>query len=360
MKTFKNAFLLPGHQIDRLTTGFGVYDADGALLPDCAIRTTPWTTRAPDRAAAQRNATMVLGPALFAGSVDKQFGFVLLNSLGRLWALDALPRETVIVYGEKPMPRSPNYGFVSMILRSLGVLNPVVITQGALRFETLHSAEERFGECLGGTGRPAFYDWIDSRWPAKALPDPNRKVYVTRSGLGAAMGRYACEEHLETLLADEGYEIYRPEAHSLAHQIATFQAAEKLIFAEGSAVHLFALIRQPGQLSAVIHRRAVLPDVMLAQMADRPGSPTIAINAISALWWPPRRGGHLGLSVLDFTALRDGLTRLGLISGMGWHGPTQAQLDRSLTAGLSPDEELMDTGQRNKWLKQRRDARRKG
>lgn len=359
MDICKDAFLLPGLRVNRSVSTFGVFGADGNRLADCEICSTPWTTQGPDTATAPQNAPIVYGPALFAGSVDKQYGFVLLNSLGRLWALDDLPPETVIVYGEKQADRSPGYNFVPMILRSLGITNPVLITQNALRFETLYTAEERFGECLGGKGHPDFYDWIDRKWPATAAPDPDCKVYVTRSGLGANMGRFACEDHLETLLQAEGYQIYRPEAHSFAHQVKTFQTAGKLIFAEGSAVHLFALIRHPDQVSAVIHRRAALPDVMLAQMADRPGKPTIAINAVRAHWWPPRRGAHLGRSELDFDILRDGLAGLGLITGRDWRAPTRAQVDISLSDGLAPGQMLMDSGQRAAWLKQRRQAKRK-
>ncbi|NEX47484.1 glycosyltransferase family 61 protein [Rhodobacter sp. ETT8] len=354
------SFLLPGARIDRRTTALGVYGADGALLPDCSIRTSSWTTQPPERAAPQVDAPLIFGPALFAGSVDKQFGFVLLNALGRLWALEGLPEQTLIVYAAKPQARAPDYRVVPAVLRGLGLRNPVMVTEGALRFEQLHCAEERFGECHGGTALPGFYDWLDRRWTPSGAPDPEQKVYVSRSGLGPAAGRFACEDHLETLLEAEGYRIYRPEAHDIAHQVRTFQGAGKLIFAEGSAVHLFALLRQPGQISAVIHRRERLPDVMLAQMADRPGAPTRAINAVRALWWPPQRGEHLGLSVLDFAALGEELAALGLISGQGWHPPTEAQLAASLAAGLAPGERLMTPDERSDWLKTQREARRKG
>lgn len=354
------AFLLPGDRIDRRTSSFGVYVADGQPLPDAAIRSSSWTTVAQDRAQPVTTSPLILGPALFAGSVDKQFGFVLLNALGRLWALQDLPPETVIVYAAKPQAKPPGYGVVPLILRALGLANPVIITEQALRFETLYTAEERFGECRDGTGTPAFYDWIDSRLPPPGPPDPQRKVYVTRRQLGPKAGRFACEDHLETLLAAEGYDIYAPEAHSLPHQIATFQTAGKLIFAEGSGLHLFALLRRPGQLSAVIHRREALPDVMLRQMADRPGQPTHAINAVQQIWWPPQRGDHLGLSVLDFDRLRSGLVDAGLINGTAWQAPSADQVAMSLQAGLAPDERLMNTDQRADWLKQQREARRKG
>ncbi|PJF07890.1 hypothetical protein CUR21_16890 [Pseudorhodobacter sp. MZDSW-24AT] len=356
----EHAFLIPGDRIDRRTTRLGIYGAEGQLLPECEIRTAAWTNQPLPRAVPQNESPLIFGPALFAGSVDKQFGFVLLNALGRLWALEEVPPETLLVFAAKPQARAPGYAVLPAVLRGLGLSHPVLVTEGALRFERLYTAAERFGECHAGTALPGFYDWIDRRWPPAGPPDPDRKIYVTRSGLGPQAGRYACESHLEALLAAEGYEIYQPEAHDIAHQVRSFQAAGKLIFAEGSALHLFALIRQPGQVSAVIHRRDRLPEVMVAQMADRAGTPTQAINAVRALWWPPRRGEHLGLSELDFDVLQEGLRALGLIKGTGWHAPSDAQVAASLAAGLRPGERVLDAHARADWLKAERAARRKG
>jgi capsular polysaccharide biosynthesis protein len=360
MPAHRSAFLLPGARIDRRTTSLGVYGADGAVLADCAIATASWTNRPPDRGTPVLDAPLILGPALFAGSVDKQFGFVLLNALGRLWALDHLPAETVIVYAAKPQAKPPGYGVVGAVLRALGLTQSVLITQGPLRLEQLHSAQERFGECRGATGAPEFYDWIDQRWPAAGPPDPHDRIYVSRSGLGPKAGRFACEDHLETLLIAQGYRVYHPQDHDVAHQVATFQSAGQLIFAEGSALHLFALVRRPGQVSAVIHRRPDLPVSMLAQMADRTGPATQAVNAVQQQFWPPQRGEHLGLSVLDFDTLGDALVAQGLVSRQGWSAPARDAVQASLRAGLALGEPLMTATERSIWLKAQRDARQKG
>ncbi len=360
MAEYRNAFCVTGARIDRKTTGFGVYDAAGHPLPDTAISTPDWTARPEPHATPPAEATRLFGPALFAGIADKQFGFVLLNAMGRLWALEDLPPETVILFAAKPISGQPGYGFVPVLMRALGLPNPVMITHGNVICEALHTAEERFGESRGGTGTDAFYDWLDRRWPAAAPPDPERRVYVTRSRLGQATGRFACEDHLEALLAAEGYEIYAPETHPLAHQIATFQSAGRLVFAEGSALHLFALVRRPGQLSAVILRRPELPEVMHRQMADRAGTPTLPLTAIREIWWPPLRGEHLSLSVLDVPALGTQLAQAGLIEGGDrWADPPRAQIEASLCAGLKPGEALVSDAERPAWLRALRQARRR-
>lgn len=351
MTPIRNAFCLPGTRINRRTTGFGFYGPEGQVLANTAIRTSIWQTDPPPNALPPRESTRLFGPALFAGSVDKQFGFILLNALGRLWALEHLPPETTLVYAAKPQARPPSFAVLPAILASLGLSHRILVTETAMSFDALYTAEERFGEVFDGRGCPEFYDWLDTRWPASAPPDPDNRLYVTRSGLGPAAGRYACEDHLEALLAAEGYRIFAPEAHSIAEQIAAFQAAGRLIFAEGSALHLFALLRRPGQISAVIHRREALPEVMQVQMADRPGTPTLAINAVSELWWPPQRGDHLGLSVLDFDLLGQALRASGLIEGAGWRAPDKAAEMHSLQLGLAPNEKLMTGAERAKWLK---------
>lgn len=349
-----NAFCLAGARINRRKTGFGVYGADGKLLAETEIRTSSWVTEPPETASRPKEGTRLFGPALFAGSVDKQFGFVLLNSLGRLWALEHLPPQTTLLYAAKPQARAAEFSVVPAILASLGIHNPILVTESGLSIDTLYTAEERFGECLNGTGTPAFYEWIDRKWPASTRPDPKDCIYVTRSGLGPSAGRYACEDHLEALLAAEGYSIFAPEAHSVAEQVARFQRAGKLIFAEGSALHLFSLVRRPGQISAVIHRRDALPEVMVRQMADRAGVPTVPINAVRETWWPPERGDHLGRSVLDFAHLRDGLVAAGLIGGKGWTMPSDESIQTSLRAGLAEGERIMTSEERKDWLRERR------
>lgn len=356
MISVRNAFCLAGARVNRRTTGFGIYAEDGSLVDHTGIRTSSWVTAPRPTASRPKDGSRLFGPALFAGSVDKQFGFILLNSLGRLWALDDLPPNTTILYAAKPQARAPDYKNLPAILHSLGIHNPVLVTESDLSVDELYAVAEVFGESRGGVGTDAFYAWLDRKWPAVKKPDPQDRIYVTRSGLGPRAGRYACEDHLETLLAAEGYSVFSPEAHSVSEQVERFQRAGKLVFAEGSALHLFSLIRRPGQISAVIHRREALPEVMLRQMADRPGAPTIAINAVAETWWPPERGDHLGLSVLDFDKVRDGLTAAGLISGRNWAAPAPQLVQRSLRAGLAEGEDIMTTDQRKIWLRERRGA----
>lgn len=351
---YQSAFCVPGERIDRRATTFGIFDNCGSIVENAEIRTSSWVNQPPKTMREPHTELQVFGPAMFAGSADKQFGFVLLNSLGRLWALDRLPPNQTIVYADKFIKGYVIYDFVCQVLRSLGINNPILVLRAKTRFEDLHVPKELFGEVSDGRGAPSFYEWIDKKWGCQQVTKQDRKLYITRSELGPMAGRYACEDHLEQLLQDDGYEIYAPEKHALNHQIETLLSAEKVIFAEGSALHLFSLIRQPHQVSAVIQRRHELPPVMMNQMADREGIATVAIDAILDIRYPPRRGDHLSRSELDFSILRQELVKANLISGRNWTSPTEEILKTSMRAGLAPQDDLMSYEEHKSWKKSQR------
>jgi len=240
----------------------------------------------------------------------------------------------------------------------MGMINPIAIVDGNMHFEQLHSAPELFGEATQCKAQDGFYDWLDRRWPPRKIT-PGRKIYLTRSAMGARAGRFVCEKELETLLIKEGYEIIIPEALSLQDQLEVLQTAEKLIFSEGSAVHLYSLLRQPGQISAVIQRRKTLPPVMESQMQDRVAAPFLAVNAIDETYWPSRRGDFLAVSTLDFDRLRDALKASGLILGDDWVSPTPKQIRASLQASVGEGETLHTEEERLTWLRTLRRANQK-
>lgn len=66
--------------------------------------------------------------------------------------------------------------------------------------------------------------------------DRTSKVYVSRSNVLSG-GTFLGERYLESLLQEEGFEIFRPEEHSLTWQMDVYRSAKTLIFPEGSACH---------------------------------------------------------------------------------------------------------------------------
>lgn len=351
------AVALWGDWITRRRQQFALYAPDGTPYRHSGFHSSQFRSAAekePDFGLARKS---LGGPVLFAGQTPPQFGHVLMNALGRLWALERLPAETRLYYVTKKPQRARYHPHLTGVLDLLGIKNELVVSRHNLRIEQAYCASDLFGEVYGGLGAPEFHNWIDRRLPPKGPVEPGKAIYVTRGRLGPGQGRYACEDHLETLLADRGYEIFAPEQHDLATQVDRYQRAEKLIFAEGSALHLYGMVAQPGQTVAVIRRRAELPRLIEYQLHDRPGRRIAAIDAVSQVYWPPRPGDHLAVSVLDFERLGDALASNGLISSVrGWVAPSDKALELSMKAGLEPDEGLLSEAERARYVEKRRAA----
>lgn len=145
----------------------------------------------------------------------------------------------------------------------------------------------------------------------------------------------------------------------MPHQVAAFKDAGVLIFAESSALHLYALIRRPEQRAAVILRRKALPDLISQQLSARPGPPISVIDAIKAEYWPPVRQDNLSVSELDFDRLRSGLIGAGLLlPSARWSPPSPEQTSASLNALVDPGETLLTARERKRFLKRLRAERR--
>ncbi|MDJ0628597.1 MAG: glycosyltransferase 61 family protein [Rhodobacter sp.] len=356
------AFSLCGDWITRRRQYFALYDRTGMPYRHSGFSSGRFRNAAEANPDLGRIRKKLGGPVLFAGQVSDQFGHVLLNSIGRLWALERLPDDTTLYYITKyQLPRKKQlhrkHRHLQPVLDLFGIRNKVLITRHSLQIDQAYLASDLFGEVHEGCGAPQFYAWIDRRLPPPGPVEPGRAVYVTRCRLGPGNGRFACEDHLERLLQDRGYTIFAPEQHDLKTQVETFQRAERLIFAEGSALHLYALVARPCQNVAVIHRRMELPPLMINQLRDRPGHRVTVVNAVTDVYWPPKAGDHYSVSVIDFEQVKHALLKARLIdNARGWTEPSPADLQASLSAGLSPGEALLDEAARAEFKRDRRAA----
>ena len=341
-----NAALKWGGRINRRTYRLSAHDGAGVPVPFVDTVSLGLTTQADEPPSRnQIGFSFIDGPALFAGYAPDQFGHVPINALGRLWALDRLPPETTLIYITKHRLNLIRY--LRPMLDLLGVRNRMIIMAAPMVVERLFTATDLFGERHGALAAPDFVDWLSQRLVPKGPIKRGRKVYVSRTGLGHTYGRLACEDILEELLKAQGYEVFRPEDVDLATQIATYQDAQDLIFAEGSPLHVYALVKRAGQRVAVLQRRHEVPDVMRNQMQAFDPTPVQWIDAISGMFWPPVRADNRAVSVLDFGVVRSRLVSAGLLSdGAGWREPTPGEVTASLNAGLAEGEEMLDAAGR--------------
>lgn len=352
------AKLLEGKKVSRTERQQAFFRADGRTvyngdIVSGALRTLPF-----DGLSFDKDCSKVSGPVLFAGLMLEQFGHVLLNSLGRLWALESLPPDTQILFIPKRSINPQKYKHASNILKWLGFSGEFLLARDATEFDALYTCPDIFGERFSGGGWPGFYDWLDGRLGSAPNVDPDLKIYVSRSELGPKAGRFACEDHLEALLVRQGYKIVAPETLSLEEQTRVFRTAGKLIFAESSALHLYSLVCQPEQIGAVVKRRSVLPPLIANQVNDRNGGSFAIVDAIEEVYWPPLRGDHLSVSVLNFEVLGTKLQKHGLVDlSLGWESPSAAAQKLSLDAGLEGQQTMQTPAQRADFLRTLRKKR---
>jgi hypothetical protein len=335
---------------------FGLYGLDGYPVPDSDIDGHLFTSGPAEHCNHDAPEAFVSDPVLFAGLAPPQFGHVILNSLGRLWALDHLPRGVNLLYLPRRRPNISHYPHLLPILGLLGVDAHPILHRGPTRYRALYTATDLFGERHGGAMSPTMRDWFERRLPASESLTKGRRVYVTRSQLGPNVGRYGNEQLLEKLLAEDGYEIFAPEQLSLSEQILVLQDAEYLVFAESSALHLYGLVQRRGQHVAIIQRRKSLPPLIQGQLGDGPAI-LHTIDVIDSVYWPPERKDNSSVAVLNFERLRENLVTYGFLSSNArWQSPRSAEVAASLHAGLPPGVTLIPDGQRRDWLRIRRNA----
>ncbi|MEH6836359.1 MULTISPECIES: glycosyltransferase 61 family protein [Falsihalocynthiibacter] len=355
-----SGFYLSGDDINRNHRRFGLYDKQLNALPNSDVISAQLMTTSQAQVDVPTDVKTISDPVLFAGLITEQFGHILLNSIGRLWALSNLPENTRIVFLPKRKSNRKLYPHIQPILDAFGIKNEFIISKGPFFFEEIYTSADLFGERFSGYGTKHFFEWIDQKFPTKGPVIKGRKIYVTRSNFGPKYGRFACEEHLEKLLQAQGYEVFAPEQHSITKQVQTFQSAEKLIFAESSSLHLYSLICRRFQQVAIINRREKLPDLISNQLYSRPGPRISIINSISDIYWPPIRSDHLSVSLLDFNTLQERLVAEALIDPkIAWASPSQEEQERSLRAGVLPDQKMLNADERSEFLAEIRRNRKK-
>jgi Glycosyltransferase 61 len=159
-------------------------------------------------------------------------------------------------------------------------------------------------EQLGGPGPSGPHlDLMDAHTHGR-FGDVARRgtVYVSRAGMPA---RFAGEAFLEELLVRCGVSVIRPETMSLVDQLRIYATAERLIFAEGSALY-----------GPLLMGRSLADVVVLKRFREgRLGKPMLEPRALSLRYYqttrdlmPGRaRSGRLtdfaGIALLDEDAL---------------------------------------------------------
>lgn len=320
LTTLEHAQIIPTPAKPPLTFPAGVLTARGASVPQAAVwRNRRCITLPPKPATAP---TPLQGTWLWGGLLYAHFGHFMCESTTRLWALDHLhiPVEGIL-FVSKFAPDDGLAGYHRDFLRLMGCDLPVHIVDRPLSVERLVVPGQGFGlgDMAAGTG--PFRTATRRRFASGVAPDGGEKLYISRSAIGPRRGGLLFEAVLEDHLKAQGYTIFHPQKHPLEHQISRYKAARKILAAEGSALHLLAMVaRHDQQIGMILRRRSGATDTISLHLRSFAGRAPDQIESIARTWMPAEGGRkHMSVAELDFPALQHALRRLGYIGdGPDW------------------------------------------
>jgi Glycosyltransferase 61 len=200
-----------------------------------------------------RPQTRIEGLSIFGGVVGMHFGHVLTQSLGRLWAQEIAPDAPILFIPEtQRVTELP--GYLVELARVLGVANPLHLIEQSVVCDNLLVPQDICNLAYRPPATKFFREWLARRRPPTRVELKGR-IYVSRSKLSSYHGHYLQERSIEEALTANGYDVFHPQEHSIMRQTEVLSTAKHLIFADGSAAHLWSLVAQKGQEVAVILRR---------------------------------------------------------------------------------------------------------
>lgn len=316
----RNAFVIPpapGATPGRLSTT-GVLDAKGHMVEQSISwsRSNDRVNQAPAIPASSRR---MVGRYIFGGVLYGHFGHFIVESLARMWALDAEGVEAqgmiftpkVLTLNEKVVPK------LQHLAALLGLRVPIVVAREPLQVDELYVPAQGFGMNDLIEGSEVFRDFINRHAGKSVTPNGPEKLYISRSQLprdrGSVLGEYKLEEYLQA----EGYEIFHPQRHDPEEQIARYKAAKLIIGVDCSPIHMLGYVGNSDQNTAIILRRSLNVGVFLSeQLRVFKGMRAQEYDFLLDDWFPMpgNRPSRSSWGEVDFTSLHAALLASGHIS----------------------------------------------
>lgn len=331
----------------RKYTPSGVLDRHGADVPEAAVwhgqRRTNEPFPAPDAVAED-----IPGTWLWGGTLWDYFAHFIVESSGRLWALDRLdtPPDGILFIPRREGRSGGLNPFQKAFFDALGIDLPIRVVADSARVERLIVPGQGFGLGKISAGTPAFRDFIHARLGRDIAPEGGEKLYISRSGLGPNRGKLIGEERIEAALAEQGYEIFHPQQHDMPTQLARYKAARKVVAPEGSALHLFAFVGRADQSVALIPRRRSRATAhIIRHLESFTGARPRVLKVLREVWQPAAsKRKRLSAGEPDMALLQAKLREAGFIdAGPAWAPLTEAEIRAALRKRhLATGETLLD------------------
>ncbi|MGJ8616696.1 MAG: FkbM family methyltransferase [Sulfitobacter sp.] len=314
-QTIENAVVVPPTE-QNFVQAAGVLHPDGSYCSSGALwrngRALTVKPKMPEGNISERKGTWLWGGLLWM-----HFGHFLVESTARLWALDNLkePIDGILFAPKRPRNGSEVHPFQNEFVQLMGADVPVECLDGPARVERLIVPGQGFGLGSMIEGTQHYRDAIARNFAKDIKAEGPDKIYISRSRLPAGRGNLIGEAELEKHLTKQGYTIYHPEKHDLTSQIATYKAARQIIAAEGSALHLLAMVAQADQQVAIIVRRPSGATKQLQKhLKSFAGVTAVMLNQLTRSWKPtgPAKS-RLWMGELNMPALQRDLAEAGFI-----------------------------------------------
>ncbi|MFV1626867.1 glycosyltransferase 61 family protein [Phaeobacter sp. JH20_02] len=324
----KNPLLVPWTDATRSERSATVFGADGTLCSEAVSWKEPGEARSALPDVLPDPATHLAGRYLFGGILQPHFGHTLAESTGRLWALDQAGDIDGILFFARDVkaarPRLINPA--KAVLETFTQGRRVEIVTEPATVDQLVIPEQGFGLKDMAAGTPEFAAFVDRgvRLPS----NPQRKIYISRSRF-PKNGRFLFEDRIEQYLAAEGYLIFHPQEHSMSEQIEAYRTASHVVASDCSAMFLAGFAVPRGCQVGIINRRLIGATYSLEQMFRLlAGCEVFPFRQIVRQWCQVGAEDNplKDLSLLDMTALSEGLRSAGFISGTDWPQPSDTEI----------------------------------
>lgn len=300
----------------------GAYHADGSVCARSLHQKSSFINT-PQPLSPTAAIPRIPGSHLYGGMLkNEHFGHFLVESLSRMWALNRVTQgiESIVFYARMHRQPVPEWAlsFIELIAPNI----PVTIVSETTRFESLIVPDQVAHPSNGFMyGHPLIRDAFSPLHRIEGKPF--EKLYVSRTDLENS-GGFLGEKWLEDVLMKEGYRVFHPQEHSLQEQVSFYNGAQSLIFAEGAALHLFALTCRPVQKVYIVQRRKNA-SIFEWQLCSFGLTPTVGPEAPLSYLIPERSGRNtlLARARINFSKLRDHLASCAFTLRGEWDLPTE-------------------------------------
>lgn len=277
------------------------------------------------------------GRYLYLGLLDNvHFGHFISDGMARLWAASLPGAPDRLIYSHL-RPHAGAGKFMQDVLKGLLGDRELIPVQDTRRFERLWVPQAaRFpGGFVRGTPetRQFFAQAVDRIIDAADGPSYD-KVYVSRTGLNLKHPTAALflETLIEENLRQEGYFILHPQELPFDQQLLIYRNAKQLVFAEGSALHVYPLAGTLEQNCFAITRSRI----RFHQFDDQIAS--FGLSPLQRSPHPSQQFIHLGnrgpstayLGAIDLAAVKESLVQSGFITGVNWRFPCPSEIEAEL------------------------------